>query len=68
MNKNKLVGVMHSNGDTQELLAKAIGCSLQRFNAKLNERNGAEFTQGEIHIIKERYQLSGKELETIFFS
>lgn len=68
MNKNKLVGVIHSHGDTQEIVAKAIGISLQRFNAKLNETNGAEFTQGEIQRIKERYNLGAEEVDSIFFS
>lgn len=36
MNKQKLVGIMHGNGDRQEDLAKAIGISPQRFNAKIN--------------------------------
>lgn len=67
MNKNMLVGVMYSNGDTQDDLAKAIGCSLQRFNAKLNGRNGAEFTQGEISIIRNRYNLTPNQLDSIFF-
>lgn len=68
MNKNMLVGIMYSNGDTQENLAQAIGCSLQRFNAKLNERDGAEFTQGEIYAIKERYNLTPGQVDGIFFT
>lgn len=67
MNKLKLVGVMHENGDTQESLASAIGISLQRFNAKINETNGAEFTQGEIQSIKERYDLTAEAIDEIFF-
>jgi DNA-binding transcriptional regulator YiaG len=68
MNKQKLVGVMHGNGDRQEDLAKAIGISPQRFNAKLNETDGAEFTQGEIKSIRERYNLSADEVDEIFFA
>lgn len=67
MNKLKLVGLMHENGDTQESLASAIGISLQRFNAKINETNGAEFTQGEIQSIKERYDLTAEAIDEIFF-
>lgn len=66
MNKQKLVGIMHGNGDTQEILAKAIGISVQRFNAKINETNGAEFTQGEIQRIKERYNLASEDIDAIF--
>jgi len=68
MNKNKLVGVMHGNGDTQEILAGAIGISLQRFNAKINSTGGAEFTQGEIRRIKDRYDLTPDEVDDIFFA
>jgi len=68
MNKQKLVGIMHGNGDTQEVLANYIGISLQRFNAKINETGGAEFTQGEIQKIKERYNLTGNEVDSIFFT
>ncbi len=68
MNKQKLVGIMHGNGDTQEILAKAIGISVQRFNAKINETNNAEFTQGEIQRIKERYDLTAEDIDEIFFA
>lgn len=68
MNKNKLVGIMYANGDRQVDLANAIGISLQRFNAKINETDGAEFTQGEIQKIKERYNLKAKEIDEIFFA
>lgn len=68
MNKQKLVGIMHGHGDRQEDLAKAIGISPQRFNAKLNETDGAEFTQGEIQRIKERYNLTSDDVDAIFFT
>ena len=68
MNKQKLVGIMHGHGDRQEDLAKAIGISLQRFNAKINETDGAEFTQSEIQRIKERYNLTSDEVDAIFFT
>lgn len=67
MNKKKLVGLMYENGDTQKTLAKSIKCSLQQFNAKINERGGAEFTQSEIQAIKDRYELTGADIEAIFF-
>ena len=68
MNKNKLVGTMYANGDTQETLATAIGLSTSRFNAKLNETGGAEFTQGEIRRIKKRYELTPSDIDEIFFT
>lgn len=67
MNKLKLTGIMRGSGDTQEILAEAIGISLQRLNAKINETGGAEFTQGEIQCIKERYNLSPEDIDEIFF-
>ncbi|MCZ9313134.1 MAG: hypothetical protein O0V67_07130 [Methanocorpusculum sp.] len=67
MNKNKLISVMKLHGDTQESLADAIGISLSRLNAKINQTGGAEFTMGEIRIIKIRYNLTSQEVDEIFF-
>lgn len=67
MNKNKLISVMKLHGDTQESLAEVIGISLSRLNAKINETGGAEFTMGEIRIIKIRYNLTSQEIDEIFF-
>ena len=58
---------MKLHGDTQEVLANYIGISVQRLNAKLNRTNGAEFTQGEISKIKEKYNLTDEEVVLIFF-
>jgi hypothetical protein len=54
------------HGDTQGRLAKAIGLSLSRLNAKINEHK-AEFRQQEILRIKERYSLTADEVNAIFF-
>jgi hypothetical protein len=59
---------MKLHGDTQKDLAEFIGISLTRFNAKLNGANGAEFTQGEIARIKEKYNLTGEQVNEIFFT
>lgn len=67
MNKNELVSVMKKHGDRQEDLANYIGISLQRFNAKINEKDGAEFTKGEIAKIKEKYGLNAEQVDQIFF-
>jgi len=64
----KLKSIMVLNGDTGEILAKAIGISPQTFSAKLNEKNGSEFTQSEINTIRERYKLSPEDVEMIFFT
>lgn len=67
MNKNELVSKMKKYGDRNEDLAKYIGISPQRFSAKLNETGGAEFTQSEIQKVKEKYNLTGEEVNDIFF-
>ena len=58
---------MKWHGDRNEDLAKYIGISPQRFSAKLNETDGAEFTQGEIRKISEKYDLTAQEIKEIFF-
>lgn len=68
MNANILKSKMKLFGDTNALLAEAIGCSAQRLSAKINETNGAEFTQGEIKSIRERYNLTDEEVTDIFFA
>lgn len=68
MNKNMFVSKMKLFGDTNATLAEAIGLSPQRLSAKINETKGAEFTQGEIQRIKERYNLTNDETDDIFFA
>ena len=63
-----LVSKIKLHGDRNEDLAKYIGISATRFSAKLNETDGAEFTQGEIKAIKEKYNLTGEEVDAIFFN
>lgn len=68
MNKRFLESKMKMHGDTGQDLSDFIGMSRTRFSAKLNETGGAEFTQGEITKIKERYNLSASEVDSIFFN
>lgn len=68
MNKLLLKSHMAKRGDTQAILAKAMGLSLSRLNAKINGTGGAEFTQTEIAFISERYKLSGGETMRVFFN
>jgi hypothetical protein len=68
MNKRLLESKMKLFGDTQASLGKAIGVSTSRLSAKINKYEGAEFTQGEINAIKERYNLSADEVNLIFFT
>ena len=55
-------------GDTQKILAEAMGLSLSRLNQKINNSDNAEFTQSEIWFIVERYDLSEQEMNMIFFA
>lgn len=68
MNKNLLRSKMVLFGDTNETLAAALGISPQRLSAKINTKDGAEFTQGEINVIKNLYRLTLQELNDIFFA
>ena len=68
MNSKLLKVKMMLNDDTNSVLAKAIGISPQRLSAKINETGGAEFTQGEIEKIKNRYDLTPQEVNDIFFA
>lgn len=67
MNKKELKSVMALHGDTMRDLAVALGKSPQSVSDKINER-GTEFKQGEIAIIKDRYNLSAEQVESIFFA
>lgn len=68
LNKQLLASVLAKNGDTQSDLAKVLGLSLSRTNAKINETDGAQFTQNEIAAIKKAYTLTAKEIDEIFFT
>lgn len=67
MNARLLKSKMVLHGDTNVTLAEALGITPQRLSAKLNEWEGAEFTQSEIIIIKDRYHLTPEEVDAIFF-
>lgn len=66
--KRKLEAMMKLHGDTGTDLAKVLGIARSTFSLKLNEVNGSEFTKGEITKIKDRYDLTAKEVVDIFFS
>lgn len=66
MNKAKLRSVMALHGDTNKDVAELLGISEQSFSSKINE-NGTEFKQGEIIKIKDKYNLSPAEVDSIFF-
>lgn len=68
MNKKEFIAEMKRFGDTQSSLAAAMGLSRVRLNAKINERDGASFTQPEISFIRERYKLNADGINLIFFN
>lgn len=65
MNTNKLKGKIRENGDTQAVLAAALGISLSNLNDKINGK--VSFRQNEIAAIRSRYDLSAAEVDVIFF-
>jgi len=68
INKRELEAEMKRHGDTGSSLALFLGIARSTFSAKINETNGAEFTQGEIAKIKERYTLDPDSVVNIFFA
>lgn len=68
MNKKLLESVMKLHGDTGGSLARFLGIARSTFSAKLNETNGAEFTQSEITSIKKKYSLDAESIDKIFFA
>ena len=67
MNIDLLKGEIKSHGMTQEDVAKKIGLSLSRFNAKLNNTNGAEFSLGEAMAMIKLLSLDPARVDQIFF-
>lgn len=68
MDINKLKSKMALYGDNGGDLAEYLNISRSTLSGKMNETNGAEFTQGEIQKIKERYDLNSNEVDEIFFN
>lgn len=68
MNSRLLKGIIKMNDGSQSVLAEAMGLSLSRLNAKINETTGAQFNQAEIALIRERYKLTEKQVTDIFFA
>ena len=68
MQKNQLEAQMKLHGDNGNTLSEYLGIARSTFSAKLNETNGAEFTQKEIMAIKTRYNLTADQIDSIFFA
>lgn len=67
MNRARLEAQMKLYGDTQASLAKALNISESSLNSKINGRNGGQFTHVQLIMIRDRYKLSCKEFDLIFF-
>ena len=67
LQKNLLESHMKAYSDNGATLAAALGIARSTLSAKLNEYNGAEFTNSEMALIKERYSLSPEQIDRIFF-
>ena len=65
MNSNLLKATIIKNGDTQEKLAKDMGLQTSALNMRIN--GTIEFRRNEIIFIKQRYNLSSDEIDSIFF-
>lgn len=66
MVKNELKAVMALNGDTQGMLADAIGITRMALSNKINGKS--VFTQPEIEKTALRYKLSAEDIQRIFFA
>ena len=66
MNKNELRAQMARHGDNSVSLAEALGISVTSISEKINGKR--DFTQSEISIIKQRYNLTPDETDVIFFT
>lgn len=67
MNGALLKGKIREKSLTQKDVADNIGISLSRFNAKLNNSGGAEFSLGEVRAIKSLLKLNSEQVDLIFF-
>ena len=67
MNKELLRSIMVLYGDTSKVLADYLGITEQSLSNKINE-NGTEFKQGEMRMIRNRYQLTADLVDRIFFA
>lgn len=68
MNGDLLKGEIRAKAMTQGDAAKSIGISLSRFNAKINNSGGAEFSVAEIRGLKKLLELSAAQVDAIFFA
>ena len=66
MNSNILKSKIKLNRDTQESLAEYLGITNPTLSLKINGKS--DFLRTEIQLIKQRYNLTPDEIDTIFFN
>lgn len=67
LNALLLKSKMVLNGDNNKTLSEFLGISRQTLSYKITGYRGSEFYQSEIFSIKERYNLTPDEVDSIFF-
>lgn len=67
MNRNELRAEMMRHGDSGKVLAELMGINLNTFSYKLNGKSKG-FTQSEIQLLIDRYNLSSEAIWRIFFA
>ena len=67
VDKKKYKSKMALFGDTNKTTADALGITPQTNSSNLNNTNGADYTRGEIAILKARWNLTAEEIDEIFF-
>lgn len=68
MNADLLKGKIRARGLTQRDVSGEIGLSLSRFNAKINNTGGAEFSLVEVRNLKKLLGLTSAQIDAIFFT
>lgn len=68
MNSNELRAQMARYGDNNIKLAKALGMSESTLSCKMNGKRNMCFTQTEIQIMIDRYNLTADDVILIFFT
>ena len=67
MDKKKFEAQMKLHGMTGADVAKLLGIARNTFSLKLNEK-GTEFSQSELAMLKNYWNLNAEEFEEIFFN
>lgn len=68
MDTRRIKSLMVLNGDTLATLSEIVGCTKETLSKKINEWEGSEFTQSEIKAVKDYYNLTPQEVDSIFFA